>query len=316
MVGLILVRVARVTGVIWLARADAVAALGVAAIVIGISLRLGKRTLDDLMDAVSPALRDEILEAARVPGVLEVRRVRLRLVGADLFADLTLSADRDASLEEAHDIATRVEESVRGIHPQADVVVHIDPAGPREEGMIDRIRKAGARLGLGVHEIRLHDVRGGYSAEMHLETSESSTVTEAHHRASEFEACLRKMIPTLIQITTHLEPAGALSSARRAGSEDRLRFQAALDTASREAGLATLPHDINVFRTEGRLSVSFHCAVDGAASLAAAHALTDDLERRLKAILPELGTVIIHVEPAEDASEGTPSAGDSLDQSA
>jgi cation diffusion facilitator family transporter len=128
LLGLVLVRVADATGVAWLAHADAVAALGVGVIVVRVSVRLGRRAAEDLVDTVSPALRDQVMEAIRVEGVREVRQVRLRRSGAELFVDAAVTADRDTSFEEAHRIAALAEAAVRSMHPQADVVVKIGPA--------------------------------------------------------------------------------------------------------------------------------------------------------------------------------------------
>jgi cation diffusion facilitator family transporter len=128
-VGLAAVLAAEKFKIPWLARADAVAALGVAAIAVVISLRLGKKSVDDLLDAVPPDLLTQVATAARVEGVREVSQVRVRRSGPDVFADVTLDVDRGLSLEAAHDLAERAEQAVRAAIPGADVVVHAHPAG-------------------------------------------------------------------------------------------------------------------------------------------------------------------------------------------
>jgi cation diffusion facilitator family transporter len=128
-VGLAAVLASEKFGIPWLARADAVAALGVAAIAVVISLRLGKKSVDDLLDAVPPDLLSQVAAAAHVDGVREVSQVRVRRSGPDVFADVTLEVDRDLSLEAAHELAERVEEAVRSAVPGSDVVVHTHPAG-------------------------------------------------------------------------------------------------------------------------------------------------------------------------------------------
>ena len=75
-------------GIAWLAKADAVAALGVAMIVVWVSFKLGKKSVDDLLDSVPRGLQDQVLAAARgVPGVQDVTRLRLRRGGPKIFAD-------------------------------------------------------------------------------------------------------------------------------------------------------------------------------------------------------------------------------------
>lgn len=126
-VGLLAVRLADATGLRWLEKADAVAALGVAVIVVTISVRLGRRAVLELLDTVPHDLAGRIASAALVPGVLEVRQVRVRRSGPEWCGDVTVAVDRGAPVEHAHDIATRVEAQVRGILPGADVVVHVEP---------------------------------------------------------------------------------------------------------------------------------------------------------------------------------------------
>ena len=95
--GLTLVVISDWLGIPWLAKADAVAAMGVAGIVIWVSLQLGRRTVMALLDGVPASERDAVLRAVRVPGVIEVRQVRVRRSGPEAFADVRLTVSRDVS---------------------------------------------------------------------------------------------------------------------------------------------------------------------------------------------------------------------------
>jgi cation diffusion facilitator family transporter len=129
--GLALVRAGDALGVPWLARADAVAALGVAAIAVVVSLRLGRKSLDDLLDAVPEELRARATAAAHVPGVVEVVQLRFRRSGAEWFADLTVRVDARASFADAHAVSHAAERAVRAELGAADVVVHAEPSPPK-----------------------------------------------------------------------------------------------------------------------------------------------------------------------------------------
>jgi len=115
-VGLLAVRASSAFGIPWLARADAVAALGVAAIAVVISLRLGKKSVDDLLDAAPPDLLSRVAAAARVEGVLEVSQVRVRRSGPDVFADVTLERRRDHRDVPPEDLA-RGHDLTHGLRP-------------------------------------------------------------------------------------------------------------------------------------------------------------------------------------------------------
>lgn len=108
---------------------DSVAALAVAILVLAVCWRLGRRTVDALMDRAPDGLRAEIRSAiAAVAGVREVLRVRLRQSGSMIFVDTTITIDQALPFEQAHAIADEVEHAVRAVRPAADVVVHAEPA--------------------------------------------------------------------------------------------------------------------------------------------------------------------------------------------
>lgn len=107
---------------------DSIAALGVALLVIVICYRLGKRTLDVLMDRAPEGLKQEIEQMVeKVPGVSECSRLRIRRAGAQVFVDMNISLDKNTSLEQAHHIAGEVERKVRSILPETDIVIHTEP---------------------------------------------------------------------------------------------------------------------------------------------------------------------------------------------
>src|ERR1019366_5964859 len=84
--GLILVWVADQRHLRWLEKADPLAALAVAGIVVYITLRLGKKTVDALVDAAPPGYSELIADTvARVSGVLSLDRIRARQSGSRLF---------------------------------------------------------------------------------------------------------------------------------------------------------------------------------------------------------------------------------------
>lgn len=130
--GLVGVRVATaVPSLSFLVKADAVAALMVAAIVIYVSLQLGLRTVQALLDAVPPNLAMDV--KAKVEAIEDVRdchAVRIRHSGPYYFVDLHVLLDGTQTLQAAHDLTERIEEEVRRLLPEADVTVHPEPWKP------------------------------------------------------------------------------------------------------------------------------------------------------------------------------------------
>lgn len=302
--GLVLVRAADLLNLPALAKADALAAVGVAMIVVYVSLQLGRRTVAGLLDGIPSGVRDEIIQLiGAFPEVQEVERVRVRHSGADAFADVMLKVGRDTAFERAHDIATRAEAAVREVLPGADVVVQLNPVRSADEGLLANVRLLAARHGLGAHGIRIYTARSGRSLELHLEVNDALSVDQAHTQADEFERELRAALPDIDQIVTHIEPTGDESAAHPAKRVDEQRVAEILKGLPAQLGIPFQSHGVTVHHHNGENSVSFHCAVDPKMAMIDAHSLTVQIEKTLRAELPNLGRVVIHVEPPNAVDE-------------
>src|ERR1700723_786941 len=127
-VGLALVLVGRNYRVEWLRQADPIAALFVAGVVVSVSWRLARRTVDALLDAAPVGVRSQILDRIRtVDGVLEVERVRFRKAGNRFFADVSVGLERNFTFQRSEQVADAVTSRVREVLPEADVMVHTVP---------------------------------------------------------------------------------------------------------------------------------------------------------------------------------------------
>jgi len=128
LLGLVLMFISERFRLPWLAKADAIAAVFVAFIVIWVSASLGRKTLRDLMDGVPKDLIEKArCKALAVAGVRVVSRVRIRQSGGEWFSDVVVQVDPTLSLEEAHQVTEEVERSLDDLLPRGDVVVHAEP---------------------------------------------------------------------------------------------------------------------------------------------------------------------------------------------
>jgi cation diffusion facilitator family transporter len=292
----------------WLHKADAIAALGVSAIVVYVSIQLGRRTIDALLDTAEKETIEKIERAVRqIPGVLQLQRIRARHGGPFTFIDILLDVPRSASFEEAHAIVQKVERTIEQLIPRSDVIIQISPVIKDRKSLIEEIRSSAARQGVSVHGIHAHDVRGHLSLEMHIEMAENLNIREAHEEVTAFEKVLYERLPALDDVVTHIEPIGdqeVLSNAIRTTSED---VQTAVERIAQDIEDISDCHDVIVHSDGKELSVSFHCFVNPELSVSEAHRLTIDLESHLRDALPHLGRVVIHTEPLQvSAEEGKP----------
>jgi cation diffusion facilitator family transporter len=119
---------------------------GVAGIAALVSIRLGRKSVDDLLDAAPTGLLERIARAAAaVDGVMAVTQVRVRRSGPKTFADVILQVARGLPVERAHEIAHAAEDAIRGGVLDVDVMVHTEPAegeAPAAEGVIEAPARA------------------------------------------------------------------------------------------------------------------------------------------------------------------------------
>ncbi len=139
-VGLICVSVSdQVPALAFLKAGDAVAAIFVAVIVVWVSVRLGWRTVQALLDAAPAGLEERIRSAIEaLPGVEDCHRVRARYSGAQLFVDVHVLVNGDQTLREAHALTEEAERAIQALVADADVTVHPEPV---EVHRVDRSGK-------------------------------------------------------------------------------------------------------------------------------------------------------------------------------
>lgn len=107
---------------------DPLAALGVSILVMVASVRLALRSTNVLLDRAPMGLERVIRETlVGLPGVAEIRKLRIRDSGTQVFVDVTIAVDGNLSLDDSHRIADHTERSIGEVVPKADVSVHVEP---------------------------------------------------------------------------------------------------------------------------------------------------------------------------------------------
>jgi cation diffusion facilitator family transporter len=288
-------------GIPWLASFDAVAALAVAGVIIWIGSRLGKKTLDVLLDVAPSGLREKIQDAVeQTEGVLRSERVRVRRAGQRFFVDVTMSVPRTASLEQAHAASDAVERRIEQLVP-ADVVVHVEPRARSNEHLFETIRAIAQRRGLAIHELSAHQLEGSLFIELHLEVDEKSSLREAHHRATELEDDIRRATNSDARVYIHIEPLGARIPGAQEMKDLSRSVQSFLNSLKSEYNEFLDCHEVRVHSVDHKIIVSCHCAMDGSLLVSDVHDVTAELEDRVKERFPQIFRVTIHPEPLEES---------------
>ena len=127
--GLICVKISGwVPGLAILHQADSIAAILVGLIVVYISVSLGIRTVQALLDVAPSGIERKIVSAVEVlQGVTDCHNVRVRYSGPQAFVDIHVLLDGNQTLKEAHNLTEEIEGPIRKLIANADVTVHPEP---------------------------------------------------------------------------------------------------------------------------------------------------------------------------------------------
>jgi cation diffusion facilitator family transporter len=286
---------------VWLGypQADAIAAIIVALFVALAGLRLGRRTLNTLLDAAPEGAVQRIRQLAKeTDGVLSMRRVRIRRAGAALFIDLDVNVRRTLPLDQAEEIKNRLAENIRRDYRQADISITTHPVALDDETVFDKVTMAARRRALAIHHLTVQHLSGTTSVSFDLEVDGAMRLSDAHDVASALENELQKELGPEAEIESHIEPIHMRGlEGEEANAEERNMIEHWLRRFAAELPNLSDVHNIRVRRNAHGVFVTYHCRVNGEQSVETVHEAVDELESRLRKKLPQVRRVIAHAEP-------------------
>jgi cation diffusion facilitator family transporter len=282
--------------------ADAVAALVVAIVIVIAGWRLGRRTIDTLLDTAPPGIADQVAQIVRrVPGVVAIDTVRARQVGPEQFVELVISVSRTMPIDRVVLLKEAVIAATRAELPKAQISVIAEPCALDNETVMDRVMVIARNRGLAVHHVTVHAIGEKLSVSLDLEVDGSLTLAAAHEIADGLEGAINDELGSDVEVETHIEPLQTDALGRDATAARIAEVQVALsDIATKTGTLAgTLcdVHDVRVRETSEGEVINFHCRVNPAQTVHDVHERVDELERALRAKWPSIKRVIGHAEP-------------------
>jgi cation diffusion facilitator family transporter len=290
---------------------DPIAAIGVAVFVLRAGYRLGRETIETLIDT-APAGIDTVVRNAveDMADVSRIDRVRGGPRGSSVFVDLEIAVGRTLSLERVAEIKQEVTRRVQCELPDADVLVTTQPLALDDETILDRVQVIAASQGVPVHHVTVQHVEERISVSFDLEVDGRQTMAQAHVTASALERAIRQELGDEIEVESHIEP---LQTDAVAGSElpwaDFRRIRDEIEALAEGTPLLIDAHEIRVRATEVGLYLSLHCHVPPESSVEHAHDAVSELEQKIRRKIAGVRRIIVHAEPpAAAAVTAAPSA--------
>jgi cation diffusion facilitator family transporter len=284
-------------GIHW---ADAVAGIAVAIMVAWAAIRLGKSTIDILLDAAPEGLAEKIEEiASSVPGVVDIDKIRVKPAGPQVFVEMSIRVNRTLSVEKIQSICGAIEKAVRDEFQVADITINTKPVALDSETIAERVHVISLN-----HTLHAHNISTSLDGEkkhitFDVEVDQQLTVRKAHDMVTSLEDDLHREFDGEIDICIHLDPLRY--EERNTTTLPPSEEQRILDTIRQAAKLfedIEDVHEIKVRHTEKqKLCITMHCSFRDEVLLEEAHSLTSRLEGAIYHTLPEACRVIIHAEP-------------------
>ena len=279
---------------------DAAAAVGVAIMIALLGLRLARSTVETLLDRAPEGASKKATEAIRaVPGVVDVERLRVRMVGSTHFIDAIVQVPRTYPIDRIDDIKRKAQDAVAGALNDADLTFTAVPVARDNESIRERIMVIARNSGLAIHHVTVHDLGGKLTVSIDLEVDGDMALTAAHDIAQELERNIRDEFGEDVEVDTHIEPLEPELPHGTDAAPGRVEIIKNALSRFAEAGAIHDIHSVRVRDTDAGEIVNFHCRAAPSMSVIKVHEGVDEIERALRRAFPTVKRVISHAEPPD-----------------
>ena len=278
---------------------DALAAIGVALFIAFAGYRLGRRTIDTLVDTAPAGLADQIKDLAQtVSGVVDVETVKLRRAGSEFIGDVGIAVPRTMPLERVATVKAQVETALLDKFPDGRLTITANPRVLDTETILERTLLMSALQRLPVHHITVHKVGEKTSISMDVEVDRRMSLASAHERASRLEVAIRAELGEEVEVETHIEPLDVVELEGKDVEPSALNeiTQVLCDAAVKTDAIFDI-HSVRARGSETGIVVNYHCRAAGQLSVEAVHVAVDQIDRVARAKIPQIKRIVGHAEP-------------------
>lgn len=299
--GLICVETGKLLKIPLLNYGDPIAALGVSLLVIMVSFRLGKRTVDVLLDTAPKGMESDILhEVNSVKGVLDVSSIRIRPSGAKLFIDLNIGISRNESHQVVHSIVDEVRNKIMKRIPDSDVVISTYPVLVNDEDqevyrvvkrVVDRFPNC-----TNIHNIHIYQVCGKRCIAIHLEVKDMLNLRETHQLSHIIGDMIQQDLGDVEDVSVNFEHVKQQQIEARDITTESREMLAEIDALLNNSEQLNC-HDIKVYSFGDKLSLFLHCEVNEDYEPDRIEDISKEISNRVKNNFTNVENIHVHMEP-------------------
>jgi cation diffusion facilitator family transporter len=277
---------------------DAAAAIAVAVMIALLGLRMARSTIETLLDQAPEGVSEKATAALQaVPGVVDIERLRVRMVGPTHFIDAIVQVPRTYPIDRVDEIKRKAQEAVTQALGEADLTFTAVPVARNNESVRERIMVIARNSGLAIHHVTVHDLGGKLTVSIDLEVDGEMALNAAHDIAHELERNIRDEFGEDVEVDTHIEPLEPELPLGTDAAPQRVEAITAALTRFAADGAIHDIHNVRVRDTDAGEIVNFHCRAAPSMSVIKVHENVDEIERALRRAFPTVKRVISHAEP-------------------
>jgi len=277
---------------------DSAAAIAVAIMIAILGLRLARSTVETLIDRAPEGVAEKATAAIRgVAGVVDVERLRARMVGSTHFIDAVVQVPRTYPIDRVEEIKRKAQAALTKTLDDADLTFTAVPVARSNESVRERVMVIARNSGLAVHHVTVHDLGDKLTVSIDLEVDGNMALNEAHDIAQGLEWNIRDEFGEDVEVDTHIEPLEPELPHGTDAPADRVDVIKAALSRFAAGGAIHDVHNVRVRDTDAGEIVNFHCRAAPSMSVIRVHENVDEIERALRRAFPDVKRVISHAEP-------------------
>ncbi len=301
--GLLLVGVGDLFKISVLKYGDPIAALGVSVLVIVVSAKLGKRTIDALLDTAPKGMVNDVLhEVNEVKGVMEVGKVRIRPSGPSYFIDLNVGISRNESHRVVHSIVDEIRERLQHKIANSDIVIStypIDVAGTEDNEVYHVVKKIVDKFPVctNIHNIHIYEISGKKYIAIHIEVKECMNLNQSHELSHTIGGLIEEAVRDVVEVSVNFEYVNRRSIQAEDITDSSGETISKICGHIKEVSETINCHDIKVYRQGNKLTIFLHCEVEEDYTTEITEQITKKITNKIRDNISDIESVHIHFEP-------------------
>ena len=285
--------------------ADPIAALGVAVLVIKVSIKMGKETINVLLDTAPTGMQELVFNETRnINGVLEISDIKIRLSGAIVFININIGVDKNKNHNELHIIVNEIRQRIQNKIPKSDIFISTIPI----ELLINQDAEIYLAVKLivekfpictNIHNIRVYEVNGKKKVAAHIELKENIELKESHDLAHKISSLLQEELAEIDNATIHFQcfEKSILAEDITLTSQDIVLN--IINTIKKICNDFNC-YDITLYRQNNKISAFLKCELNQNYSVDKLDLVSKNIIYELKNNIDSVDSIHIHFEPSEE----------------